>query len=357
DADGGASDGGASDGADDGENNEEASDECEHTGGTATCTEGKKCDTCGKVYTEPAPHDFSGDGECECGAKCDHATREGHSCKACALWIGHTSETACTVEGCNFTKNGDTITLGMYPQTEEKDATLIAALNGKVGSWTNYNYNGCEIYYADVENDGVKYRGVKKISDRPTGEGSTPVTNGYSASESTIYWFKYEAITWKVIDDTQADKVLVLADLAIDAQNFGTDKYYSLSTIRVWLIENFYNTAFSKIQQEVILATSIDLDENGSGDAEDKVFLITKAEADKLNGTTGDNWSITKKATDYAKIQGVYVNSDGNAQWIQRTEGPTVSAVSRVTSVGELRTAAYYVTTVGIVPAMWISLK
>ena len=173
-----------------------------------------------------------------------------------------------------------------------------------------------------------------------------------------MYWFKFEPIKWTIIK-AEGDNVLVLCDLIIDSQRFDDNsRDYESSEIRAWLLKDFYNTAFAELQKEVILATDIDLDENGTNDAQDKVFLLTKAEAEAAQTALG---SCAKASTDYAKSQGTLVSADagykGNGQWILRALGTTENAICRINPKGEQANANYAHITTGIVPAMWISLK
>lgn len=88
---------------------DDASDEssvCEHTGGTATCTEKAECEKCGEEYGELAPHDYAMEksdennhwNECVCGDKADVEAHRGGSasctekaeCEVCGTEYGGT---------------------------------------------------------------------------------------------------------------------------------------------------------------------------------------------------------------------------------------------------------------------------
>ena len=289
-------------------------------------------------------------------------THVGHSCSECGADLGHKYDAYDQCEGCELKiVDEDTIEFGSYPQTQVT-GNLATTLSGKVGTpndpakdveWKRYDYNGAEMYYIDITHENEKYRGVVIKTDRADSFASG---NGYTAGD-TVYWFKFEPISWTIIK-AEGNKALVLCDLIIDSQRFDDDsRDYETSEIRAWLLEDFYNTAFAKLQQEVILATDIDLNEDGTIDAQDKVFLLTKTEKDAAKAALG---SYAKASTDYAKSQGTLVSTDagyeGNGQWILRTLGNTVSAICRINPKGEDKTANYAHITTGIVPAMWIQL-
>ena len=135
-------------------------------------------------------------------------------------------------------KKGKTVQFGTYPQSEVTDPTLLSRLNAARGTlptsensqaWTSYGYYikgsvSSYMWYIDVITATGKYRGVYFTSYRPYFTTTTSSTsdsyqgdNGYNTS--SVYWFKYEPITWRVLD-IQSDKALLMADLVLDSQNY-----------------------------------------------------------------------------------------------------------------------------------------
>ncbi len=249
---------------------------------------------------------------------------------------------------------GDTVTFGSYPQSRVTDSTTISVLLSSATSWTSYNYyNDGEpsdiMYYSDVTYNGEKYRGVKISENRLFVEGGTirastsfQSDNGYSAG--VTYWFKYEPITWNVLDSSSG---LIMSNLAIDCQAYNntynsvTSGYlmhayigdsqsdfaseYAISSVREWLNNDFYSTAFSDSEKACItqaenldnhdpLETAFDYDSTN-----DNVFLLS---VDDLNNSAygfTDDASRMAKSTDYAKAQGAYSDSDGYTIWSLRS--------------------------------------
>ena len=207
---------------------------------------------------------------------------------------------------------GDIIEFGSYPQTEVKNELLLKKLNSLELKWTSYRYYSKEeidfsydsrgetyylssiamphdfMKYADVELDGEKYRAVTFNKYRPvftqdeaTAEtdklNSCQLLNGYTINRT--YWFKYEPLKWRILDP---DKGLVLCETIIDGQPFNNvswcasgcqvtsftlftdtemDNYawlYSTSSIRSWLNNDFYHTAFSNLQKNNIKDTELE---------------------------------------------------------------------------------------------------
>jgi len=273
-------------------------------------------------------------------------------------------------------KTGDIIEFGWYPQTKETDSTIITVLNelgGDNKNWTSYNYySGTDVYddgqmkssnymrYKDVIYGTTKYRGVVFDSYRPscTGVASSynyQSSNGYSTG--TTYWFKYEPIKWRVLDPSTG---LVLSETILDSQAYNnyilyekvSDPYFSYtywgdsaktyypndyakSSIRQWLNNDFYNTAFSTSQQDII--QSITLDNSAystsysaydSTSTTDKIFLLSYSDTLNSNYGFSTNYSTCDTArraqgSDYAKCQGLMVSTNssysGNSTWRLRS--------------------------------------
>lgn len=362
-----------------------------------------KCSVCEYECNE---HEADGDLCKMCKAFVAH-TYSNNKCVNCGLDLGK-AEIA----------QGDAVYFGSYPQSAVTNSSLKTTLNSKAGTlptalnaqnWISYGYEENEtMWYIDIEYNGEKYRGVYYTTARPThldsNTGDQQTSNGYAVG--TAYWFKYEPIKWTVLD-LEAGKAFVLSELIIDAQPYednvsfsnadnrdeaaynGSDgvpagtyaNNYEYSRIRNWLITTFYNTAFSDIQKEVILTTAVDNSDNVIGDysngnkffsndTEDKIFLLSKGEGKQteygFTYTKGEtaNDTRTKTVTDYAKVQGVSVggtNGDGGWWWLRT---PTYNSdkinksdvAHNIKIAGTYWSSNVYLTTGGVVPAMWINI-
>ena len=266
-------------------------------------------------------------------------------------------------------EQGDIVEFGWYPQSEVTDSEIIAVLNADDGEWISYGYYsgtgswydgkmsaGDYMRYKDVMYGSDKYRGVVFDSYRPywTGEELTTNSNTIQAKNGyysgTIYWFKYEPIKWRVLDP---DTGMVMAETILDSQVYNnyilyywgdsSKTYYCCdyvnSSIRKWLNEDFYNTAFSAEQQDIIVYTALDNSAydgeyvNSAFDSEntnDKVYLLSYDEV--INADYGFNTLFYKsdisrqaQGSDYAKCQGLSVSDvadyAGNSYWLLRTPG------------------------------------
>ncbi len=303
-----------------------------------------------------------------------------------AKW-GESTTTTTTTEQL-YTRSGSTIYFGEYPQTRVTDGTITAALNGMRGTlptslnsrdWTSYGYYIYGdvtnfMWYIDLEYSGEKYRGVYFTSYRPDYTISpSPISysqdnNGYSTG--TVYWFKWEPIKWRILTESDG-KAMILSELMLDSQQYDYDydgsysNNYANSTIRRWLNDTFYNTAFGDTQQAIIETTEVDNSVYSTGYSSnpstsentfDKVFLLSYREA---NNSSYGMTSTTrhKQGSDYCKAQGSLTDSNGNGNWWLRS--PYIyyrNNASFVNFDGIPGSNGVYDTTYGVVPALWINL-
>ncbi len=185
-----------------------------------------------------------------------------------------------------YIRKGNYIFFGSYPQDMVTDETLASILSEKVTippspsdkKWTSYKYfsEGKRrdfAWYTELLYNGEKYRGVFFNAYRPhltTTEASDKArqeNNIYNLS--TIYWFKYEPIKWRVLEEENG-MVLILSERVIDIGKYfhgdheriinGKKIYpnnYAYSNIRFFLNNVFYETAFTPQEKELITLSKV----------------------------------------------------------------------------------------------------
>ncbi len=267
--------------------------------------------------------------------------------------------------------NGEIIEFGSYPKSEVTDTDTLAALNALSLTWTYYDYYaGTDtanpsvvsvgsmkkmnlMRYADVEYNGEKYRAVYIEKYRPnntllvpSADNSLIDNHGYELK--TVYWFKYEPITWIVLD---AENGIVLSENSIDAQPFNNNQYakgnytysdkynyfaddYSHSSIRYWLNGTFFSAAFNEDETALMEKTDV---VSASETTADYVYLLSAEELS--NAEYGFNTDSAAKdearradSTPYATSQGLIVQSYGT-NWITRSAGNESFGHSAITGV------------------------
>lgn len=275
-------------------------------------------------------------------------------------------------------KVGDLIEFGSYPQSKVTDEEILNGIKSVEDNykWIDYNYyagtgDWCDgnmkpvdgmMLYKDIVYGGNKYRAVKINQYRPASTGylstadkSYQDDNGYYTGNT--YYFKYEPLTWRVLDPSEG---YVMCNQIIDSQAYQNffyenfSEYYNskgctnyasdwvTSSLRQWMNNDFYNTAFtaeekaqigtSHLENKSIYSSTYD-----SADTYDKIFPISYYDAINIAygfNSSHDAYDTARqmKGTDYAKCQGldVYNNSDssynGNSWWWLRSPDYSNSA-------------------------------
>ena len=193
-----------------------------------------------------------------------------------------------------YTRDGDNIYFGYWPQTLERDETVVAKLNEMAGKpplprdkENPYNWESHEgttyMWQKIVIYNGTKYLGVQMNDYRASGVYSLRsyiMKNGYFTLE--VYWFKYEPIKWKILT-TSGNSAYIMSDIALDSFSIQPDRkeenrdglYASYNNsmgvpdgtyannweycfLRGWLNETFYNEVFNGLQKEIIKTVKLD---------------------------------------------------------------------------------------------------
>lgn len=161
-----------------------------------------------------------------------------------------------------------------------------------------------------------------------------------------------EPIEWLILE-TDGKTALLISKYPIDCGLDGvpyneenTSVTWEECTLRKWLNEDFYNTAFSKEEQSRIITSTVttaenpEYDTNPGNDTQDKIFLLSIAETE------------------------MYFESDGaricaNTWWWLRSPGADQNHAALVCDDGSVNYYGYYVNDdyYGCVrPALWIKL-
>ena len=172
-------------------------------------------------------------------------------------------------------------------------------------------------------------------------------------------------IEWLVLDyDEENNRALLISRYGLDCQRYNTgytDVTWETCSLRTWLNGTFLNKAFSKAEQGVILTTNVDNSKsqgyystNGGKNTQDKVFLLSYAEAWKYF----KNEEARKcKPTDYAVKQNAYKASNGNCYWWLRSPGSSSSSAAGVRYSGARSYDDVDYTTFAVRPALWLDLS
>jgi len=172
-----------------------------------------------------------------------------------------------------------------------------------------------------------------------------------------------EPIEWIVLA-CDGDKTLLLSKYGLDAQPYNEEDEsvtWETCTLRTWLNEEFLNAAFTEAERAAILPTDVDnsaaqgfaeWNTDGGNDTQDKVFLLSCAEADEYFGAVhvdaddGSNTGSRAAPTAYARDRGApskddCLTADGESAgwWWLRSPGSQQSGAARINYDGSLLSA------------------
>ena len=275
------------------------------------------------------------------------------------------STCSCRGENSHLYKiKGNYIYFGSFPTSLKADNVSISY---------DADSNG---YYLGSDNEYYVKQTVK-LADQ--NELSAYVNNGIIFNNRT-YYFKVEKIKWKIISK-QNDIALLHCDNIIFANAFKSstgntpfsNNNYENSDIRKWLTTDFYNSAFTKEEKEIIKRTAVDNSYESSpisasqfccNDTNDNVFLLSYKDVlnkayDFSSNTYADDSRI-KKATDYAIACGASVNYDSfdtEGTWMLRSQSDTKYTIISIDREGTIQKNKLSSSeALGIVPAIQIYL-
>ena len=234
--------------------------------------------------------------------------------------------------------------------SDKKNSSDIVENNGGVGE----------------ENDGfVADKGDSDADFSGTQVGEYITFGSYEQDNDTSNG--KEEIEWLVLDK-QGDKILVISRYALDCKRYNEELTYVTwegCTLRGWLNDEFINSAFTSSERARIPTVTVTADENPDydtdpgNDTQDKVFLLSIAEANEYFDSDA---ARECKATDYAIAQGAYVYEfdgyEGNCWWWLCSPGLNQSYAANGNSDGSVHELGIYVDSsyAAVRPALWINL-
>lgn len=241
----------------------------------------------------------------------------------------------------NPSEDGKYIYFGYYPQTIKNSSVKVEEQPEENGY---YKGSDGELYAkVTIEFDVAKYEEGMMLAD---------FSDGTRAEQDQTYYFKVERLRWRILDEQEDGKTLIVCDTVIDnviwqpnykyenGKYYATDdegtilldeennkiyaNNYEYSQIRYFLNNEFYNSAFSSEQKQMILQTEVDnslestLGQGGQYVCEntlDNVFLLSLSDVNNPEYGFKDSSTAESeidmidsarnfKTTDFSKAKG-----------------------------------------------------
>lgn len=264
----------------------------------------------------------------------------------------------CSVCGYNslYEREDSIIYFGEYPQTLKADSVTVEATADERG----YFLGSDNAYYAKVIASPYE-AGYKFTSD-------ATVTSGVE------YYFKVEPLKWRIVSESDGNALLVCESIIDSSRYDDADNNYKDSEIREWLNNNFYNKAFSDLEQKLIQTVTVDNSISSTGyyenanvceNTSDKIYLLSYADAANASYGFASDGDRMKIASDFARAKGAWISTSGisgyygNGMWMLRSPNDSYSHFIRecnyngeITDGGTNLTSTFY----GIVPMLKVKL-
>ncbi len=278
----------------------------------------------------------------ENGGSGDIPTRPGYR------FIGYDEDGEPMWEALHFTicfdANG-----GYFPSTGESEEILYA-IYGEVVTQPEeipikpgYIFNGwalsgneeTEEFPILVPANDLYYEARWKLNMSSCHTGDTVFLGSYPQSKQSDGTYKVEPIEWRVLENNNGE-LLLLSEKVLDVQPYDSTLIaknitWANCTLRTWLNNDFYNTAFSESEKALISTTHLVNKDNpiygtnGGVDTQDKIFLLSSSDcmnADYgFSTSTGDSETRVAYASDYSVRKYTIGSGDGTVVWWLRTPG------------------------------------
>lgn len=258
-----------------------------------------------------------------------------------------------------YIRLGNYILFGEYPQTIKANDVTITETTDSRG------------YY--LGSDGYSYA---KVTATPSYESEYTFSSNATVTSGTVYYFKVEPIKWRILEESDGTALILCESIIANKQYHSSSNNYMNSEIKAWLNSEFYNTAFTALQQELIEVTNVDNSVYSTGyssnsyacaNTNDKIFLPSYR--DMVNPAFGFNSNSSNYDTarrrltsDYSRATGAYMVTSteyyGNGWWWLRSPCIGYSDIARYIWHNGYADGNYNVdfTDCGVVPALVINM-
>ncbi len=185
-------------------------------------------------------------------------------------------------------ETGDEALTELYAQAEEQASTaVLAAADDDADDSGNTDENTGSSDSDENDADDAGNDGSSAGDGSYTRNGNYVIFGSYEQDGDTSNG--PEPIEWEVLDENDGE-MLLISRYILDCQPYNTefaDVTWETCTLRNWLNNDFYNTAFSDAENDRVITANLSNPDNGEGgteggnDTSDKVFCLSVDEVRK----------------------------------------------------------------------------
>ena len=140
-----------------------------------------------------------------------------------------------------------------------------------------------------------------------------------------------QPIVWRVLR-RDPRSLLVISELSLDGKTYN-DEFCEITwaecSLRRWLNGEFYNTAFNREERGAVVPGSVS--NNAGPETEDRVFLLSTAEAESLFVGDDDRRS---EPSFFAAANAIHADASGCCWWWLRSRGGPANLAAVVNAGG-----------------------
>ncbi len=244
--------------------------------------------------------------------------------------------------------------VGLDPRWDSEVVRPVLHINLSDLQWTRAESVQCSLVGQGEEfqtTSALQLAADEEIHNPQTDEdGNTVWDCIYFGNYYQNNFLSKEPIRWRVLQVNGNDAFL-MADKSLDSRQYHGDALnmnttWESSTLRTWLNEDFYQTAFSEDEQSAIITTDVvtavnpEYETDGGNATKDKIYLLSYEEViNPLYGFSESGEKSDTRCSANTVFAGQQKSSVNNpSYWLLRTPGKTLSTVSYVGEDGAVDT-------------------
>ena len=360
-----------------------------HSWASATCTEPKTCTVCDETEGDPLGHRVVTDPAIEPSCT-ESGLTEGSHCSVCGAvispreeieplghdWADPTCTEPATCTRCGDTK-GEPLGHEWTEATETEPSTCVRCgeIRGEPLAPQVTPVPEADEPDSDAPEESTAVTSLE--TDEETKTEKVRLLSTHLRKGDYVQFGSYEQdafvkngeepIEWMVLA-VEEEKALLISRYALvnlPYESYMDTATWDSSSLRTWLNQEFYYTAFNKEEKTYLLTTEIQAAANPKygglpgNDTSDKVFILSIQEAQRYFSTDSERICYATKQLLYQNGGSTGTDYDGKCWWWLRTSGSGQANAAGVTMQGIIHNGgdSIHNENICVRPAIWVDLS